>query len=127
MQFRNRGLAALSLAVLLGVMSGCSSANKNLMGINVNTGAPAEIAANPLNRATSMAIMTATFSEAMDARTISMTSFAVSGPDGTSVLGGVAYDASAGIVRFSPANALAPGKAHSAPASLLGETEARPD
>jgi hypothetical protein len=114
MQFRNRSLAALSLAVLLGVASGCSSANKNPMGVTLDTVAPTVIATDPVDRAASTAVMTAVFSEAMDARSISTTTFAVLGPDGTSVRGGVAYDPSTAVARFSPASALVPGTAYTA-------------
>jgi hypothetical protein len=114
MQFRNRSLAALTLAVVLGVASGCSSANKSPVGMTVDTVAPSVIATNPLDRATSTAVMTAVFSEAMDAKTISTTTFAIIGPDGTSVRGGVTYDASTEVARFSPSSALAAGTAYTA-------------
>jgi hypothetical protein len=84
------------------------------MGMTVDNVAPTVIATDPVNRAPSTAVMTAAFSEAMDARTISTTTFAVLGPDGTSVRGGVVYDPSTAIARFSPASALVPGTAYTA-------------
>jgi len=69
---------------------------------------------NPLNGATGVAIITASFSEAMNASTITTATFAVSGPGVTPVVGTVAYNASSGVARFTPTNALALGTAYTA-------------
>jgi Big-like domain-containing protein len=115
MQYRTRRFVAVSMAVLLGMASGCGSANKSPIGMTPDTVAPNMIATNPVTHGIGMAVTTAAFSEAMDASTITPATFAIVGPDGTSVLGGLAYDASTDIARFSPAGALVPGATVVAP------------
>jgi hypothetical protein len=61
---------------------------------------------NPVDGAVAVAVVTATFTEAMDASTITTATFSMSGPDATPVAGNVAYDASRNLATFTPARAL---------------------
>jgi hypothetical protein len=69
---------------------------------------------NPANGATGVAVITASFSEAMTASTITSTTFTVTGPGATPVAGTVTYNASTNIARFTPTNALAASTAYAA-------------
>ncbi len=110
---RSRPVAAWFLAVLLIAMAGCSSDSENPVGPG-DTVAPTISATNPLNGAIGVAVITASFSEAMNASTITTGSFGVNGPGATPVVGTVAYDASTNIARFTPTGALAAGTAYTA-------------
>ena len=114
MQFRTRSFVALSMAVLMSVASGCGSSYNGPVGMNVDTVAPNVIATNPPNHAIGVSNVSASFSEAMDASTITTTTFAMVGPDGTSVSGHVTYDATTDIASFTPDRTLAPGTNYSA-------------
>jgi len=102
----------LSLAALLIAMAGCGSDHPS--GPTVDTVAPTVSSTNPGNGATGVAVITASFSEGMDASTITAATFTVSGPGGTPVAGNVTYDASTRIARFTPTGALGVGAAYTA-------------
>ena len=108
---RTAGLAA-ALAIVLATSAGCSSDDP--IGIILDRTAPIVSATNPLNGATGVAVVTASFSEAMMASTISTTTFKVTGPGATPVAGTVTYDATTHIARFTPNSALALGTAYTA-------------
>jgi Ice-binding-like/Bacterial Ig-like domain len=55
------------------------------------------------------AVITATFSHAMNPATINTTTFTLTGPGGASVAGQVSYAAATNIATFTPSGALAPG------------------
>ena len=105
---------ACSLIASLVAMAGCGSDSDNPAGPGGDTVAPAVSSTNPLNGATNVAVITASFSEPMDASTITTATFAVSRPGMASVIGNVAYDASTMIARFTPTSALAPSTAYTA-------------
>ena len=111
---RTSYLAAWPLAALLVAMAGCGSSSNNPTGPAVDTVAPTVSSTNPLNGATGVAAITALFSEAMNASTITTATFTVSGPGATPVTGTVAYSASTDIARFTPTSALAAGTAYTA-------------
>jgi len=112
MQFRTRHFTALSLAVLLVAIAGCGSDdNPSAPG---DTVAPTVNSTNPANGAIGVAVITASFSEPMNASTITTTTFTVTGPGPTPVTGTVAYDASTQIARFTPSSALALSTAYTA-------------
>ncbi|MFZ3136331.1 MAG: Ig-like domain-containing protein [Thermodesulfovibrionales bacterium] len=70
-----------------------------------DTTRPTVTAVTPLNNATGVAInrnVTATFSEAMDAATISTSTFTLACPAGTSVTGVVTYVAASKVATFNP-------------------------
>jgi hypothetical protein len=69
---------------------------------------------NPANGATGVAVITASFSEAMTASSITTTTFTVTGPGGIPVTATVAYDATTYIARFTPTNALGAATAYTA-------------
>jgi hypothetical protein len=72
--------------------------------------APAVISIAPANLATGICpntIVTATFSEAMNASTINGTTFTLTGPGLTAVAGAVSYVASSDVATFTPTNPLA--------------------
>jgi hypothetical protein len=110
---RTRVLAAWPLSFLLVAMVGCG-ASTNPTGPAGDTVAPTVMSTNPVNGATGVAVITASFSEAMSASTITTASFAVTGPGATPVAGTVAYNASTDIARFTPTVALTPSTAYTA-------------
>jgi hypothetical protein len=79
-----------------------------------DTVAPTVSSTNPANGATGVAVITASFSEAMNASTITTTSFTVTGPGATPVTGAVAYTASTHIAKFTPTSALTASTAYTA-------------
>jgi hypothetical protein len=79
-------------------------------GATADTTRPTVSSTVPANAATGVAInqiINATFSEAMNASTISTANFTVAGPGGTAVTGTVAYDVISKIAAFRPASNLA--------------------
>jgi hypothetical protein len=71
-------------------------------------------ATNPADGATGVAVITASFSEAMTASSITTTSFTLSAPGPTPVTGTVSYNASTYIVTFTPTSALTPNTDYTA-------------
>jgi len=112
MQLRNSLLAALPLASLLLITAGCSS--KDPVSPVTDTSAPTVSSTNPVNGATGVAVITASFSEAMNASTISATTFTLTGPGAVAVAGTVTYDAANHIARFTPSSALVASTAYTA-------------
>ncbi len=104
--------AAWSLAVLVVAMAGCGSDDP--AGPPRDTVAPIVSSTNPVNGATGVAVITASFSEAMNASTLTTTTFAVRGPGATAVTGTVTYNASTNIATFTPTSALAANTAYTA-------------
>jgi hypothetical protein len=112
MHFRTSILTALPLAVLL-VVAGCSKSD-NPAAPAGDTVAPTVSSTNPANGATGVATITASFSEEMNASTITPTTFTVNGPGATPVAGTVTYSASPALARFVPASPLAAGTTYTA-------------
>jgi hypothetical protein len=102
---------AWPLAVLLLASAGCSDDDPVAPK---DTVAPTVSSTNPANGATGVAIITATFSEAMNASTISAATFAVSGPGVTPVVGTVSYNSSTYIATFTPTSALTASTSYTA-------------
>jgi hypothetical protein len=100
-------LTALPLAALLVAMAGCSDDDDNPVNPGGDTVAPTVSSTNPADGATGVAVITASFSEAMNASTITTATFTVSGPGATPVTGTVTYDGSTAIAKFTPTSALA--------------------
>jgi hypothetical protein len=71
-------------------------------------------ATNPPNGATGVAIITASFSEAMTASSINTTTFTVVGPGSTPVAGTVSYNSTTRIATFTPTNPLAVSTSYTA-------------
>ncbi len=101
-----------SLAALFVVFAGCGSSD-NPVGVP-DTVAPTVSSTNPTAGATGVAVITATFSEAMMSSSISTSTFAVSGPGVTPVTGTVTYNASTHMATFTPTSALSPSTAFTA-------------
>jgi hypothetical protein len=101
---RTSYFAAWPLALLLIVTAGCG--DDNPVAPPPDTAAPTISSTNPADGATGVAVITASFSEAMNASTISTATFAVSGPGVNPVVGAVSYDASAYRAKFTPNSAL---------------------
>lgn len=112
MHFRASGLTALSLAALLAAMAGCGSDNP--IKPTTDTVAPTVSSTNPLDGATGVAIITASFSEAMSAGTITTSTFTVTDASATPIAGTVTYNTSTRIATFTPTSALAPGTTYTA-------------
>ncbi len=105
-------LPALLFAVLI---AGCGDDNSSgPNGPTPDTTRPTVSSTNPINGATSVAFINATFSEPMNASTISQTSFTVKGPGTTAVAGAVSYDAANNRASFVPSSALAASTAFTA-------------
>jgi hypothetical protein len=115
MHLRMSKIALLSFALLLAVMVGCGSSDKKtLTGPGADTTAPTVLSTNPTNGATGVAIITASFSEAMDASVITTATFTLTGPAATPVAGTVAYNSATEIARFTPTSALAASTTYTA-------------
>jgi len=99
-------LAALPLAALLVALAGCMGSADTVQP-SVDTLAPTVSSTNPGNGAVGVAVISATFSEPMNASTITTTNFTVVGTGASSVPGAVAYNASANVATFTPTNPLA--------------------
>jgi Ice-binding-like/Bacterial Ig-like domain len=106
MHHRTSLFTAIPLAVLLVAMAGCSDDDDNPVGPS-DTVRPTVSSTNPADGAIGVAVITASFSEAMNASTITTATFTVSGPGATPVTGTVTYDASTAIAKFTPTSALA--------------------
>ena len=79
--------------------------------------APSVISTVPANGATGVSInqvVRATFSEAMNAATLTPSTFTLMGPGTTSVTGFVSYDATTETAIFAPSNSLAPNVIYTA-------------
>ena len=114
MNHRTRSFLALPFVALLIATAGCSSSDKNPSGPGGDTVAPTVSATNPLNGATGVAVITASWSEAMNPSSISSTTFKVTGPGATPVAGTVTYNTSTRIAMFTPTVALAPSTTYTA-------------
>jgi len=107
MHFRVHRIMAMPLAGFLVAMTGCFSSHDKVTGPPIDTTPPTVTSTNPLNGATGVAVISASFSEAMDVSTITAATFTLSGPGATSVDGTVTYDATTKIATFVPTSALA--------------------
>jgi len=111
---RTSMFAAWPLAVLLITAAGCSKDTHNPVAPPGDTVAPTVSATNPLNGSTGVAVITATFSEAMNASTITTATFVVSGPGAVPVAGTVSYNASTYMATFTPSSPLTLASAYTA-------------
>ncbi len=100
-------LSALLFAVLI---VGCSGNNDNgPTGGSTDKTPPTVLSTNPINNATGVALINVTFSERMQASSISSTSFTVSGPGVTAVAGAVSYNSATDRASFVPTSDLVVG------------------
>ncbi len=113
MKLRTSSLAGLALAAFLVATAGCSDSD-NPTGPGADTVAPTVSSTNPANGATGVAIITASFSEAMDPSTITASTFTLTGPGSTPVAGTAAYSVSTGVAVFTPTSALTPSTTYTA-------------
>jgi hypothetical protein len=105
----------LAIVVVMIVLAGCSSNDaKNPLGIGTDTVAPLVSSTNPLDGATGVAVMTASFNEPMNASTMTTTTFAVTGPGATPVAGTVAYNGVTYTATFTPTSALVANTSYTA-------------
>jgi hypothetical protein len=108
---------ALLLAVLA---AGCGDPDKNANTANAGapTTPPTVTNETPPNASTlicpNTAVITATFSKAMNPATLNTTTFTLAGPGGTSVSGAVTYVAATDGATFSPAGPLSASTAYTA-------------
>jgi hypothetical protein len=108
---RYRYLAACLVAVAFAGLAGCDSSSTTNPK---DTTAPLVSSTNPIDGATGVAVITASFNESMDATTITTTTFALTGPGTTPVDGSVTYSAASDIARFAPTSALAANTTYTA-------------
>jgi len=119
LMFGKSWIFALLLVVLA---AGCGDPDKNATTTNANTGAPTTpptvTTETPPNASTlicpNTALVSATFSKAMNPTTLNPTTFTLAGPGGASVSGTVTYVAATDIATFTPAGALAASTAFTA-------------
>src|SRR6202047_2529178 len=108
---------ALLLAVLV---AGGGDTDKNSRASNAGapTTPPTVTNETPPNASTlicpNTAVITATFSKAMNPATLNITTFQLAGPGGTSVSGAVTYVAATDVATFTPAGALSASTAYTA-------------
>jgi O-glycosyl hydrolase len=79
--------------------------------------APTVVATTPAKNATGVSLsaaLTATFSVAMNATTITTSTFTLAGPGSTAVAGAVTYSAGTGVATFTPSAALTAGTTYTA-------------
>jgi hypothetical protein len=107
MQHRTLRFAALPLTLLLVIAAGCGKDKSPTSPGTTDTVAPTVSSTNPVNGATGVAVITASFSEPMKASTLTNVTFALTGPGATPVAGTVSYDANTYMVKFTPTAALA--------------------
>lgn len=115
---QGRTISVFTLALVLAVSAGCSKDSKGPTTPSGDTNAPTVSSTNPINGATGVAVITATFSEPMSASTINATTFTLTGPGATPVPGAVTYSASDHMARFTPTGALAASTAYTATISV---------
>jgi hypothetical protein len=109
---------ALLLAVLV---AGCGDPDKNSAAAATATAPttpPTVTNEAPPNASTlicpNTAVITATFSKAMNPATLNLTTFKLAGPGGTSVSGAVTYVAATDVATFTPAGPLSASTAYTA-------------
>ena len=101
------------LAFLLAVaVIGCGDPDKNAGKPGDPLTPPTVTFVTPADGSTlvcpNVAVVTATFSKAMNPATLTTSTFTLAGPGGTSIAGSVSYDAATNIATFTPTTALAP-------------------
>lgn len=104
---RTRCLAALSCLLLMFAVASCSDDDPT--SPRSDTIAPTVSATNPLSNAIGVAVITATFSESMNASTITTATMKLTGPGAVPVDGTVTYTTSPAMAHFTPAAALTGG------------------
>jgi hypothetical protein len=114
MHLRNSSFAVLGLALLLTASAGCGKDDSNPTSPGGDTTAPTVSSTNPVNGATGVAVITATFNEAMTASTITSSTFTTTGPGATVVPGTVSYNSSTSTATFTPNSALSASTAYTA-------------
>jgi hypothetical protein len=103
------------MLVLLVVVAGCGGGTKT--STDPSKTAPTVTSTTPVSAvggACSNTLVTATFSKAMKASSITVTTFTVTGPGSTSVAGLVTYDAASNTAIFAPSATLALNTAYTA-------------
>ncbi len=114
MNRRTKYFAPWSLIVLLGTMAGCGSNATSPVAPQGDTVAPTVNSTDPLNGATSVLDITASFSEAMNPSTITAATFTVIGPGASPVTGTIAYSSSLDMASFVPSAALSSNTSYTA-------------
>jgi hypothetical protein len=98
--------------LLAAVMAGCSDPDKSTGGSTSPLTPPTVTSVTPPNGSTPVcpntAVITATFSKAMNPATISTSTFTLTGSGGASVAGQVTYIAATNIATLTPSGSLAP-------------------
>ena len=114
MKFRTLSMAGVALTMVLVISAACSKNSDSPTSPGGDVTAPSVSSTNPVNGANAVAVINATFSEAMTPSTINATSFLVTGPGAAAVPGSVSYNVSTHVATFSPTNALAAGTPYTA-------------
>ena len=101
--------ALFAVFLLLIAATGCNDPDKNGGGSNLTP--PTVTFVTPANGdvgvCPTVAIISATFSKAMNPATINTTTFTLAGPGGTNVPGSVSYSAATNVATFTPTSSLA--------------------
>ncbi|HET9951165.1 MAG TPA: ice-binding family protein [Candidatus Eisenbacteria bacterium] len=114
MNIRRSIVAAVPIALLMVGLAGCSKDSSNPVSPGGDTTAPIVTSTNPPNGATGVAVITASFNEAMDPTRFTATTFTLTGPGATPVAGTVSYDVAAKVAKFAPTSPLALGTIYTA-------------
>ncbi len=111
-------IPTILLAVLAVVMAGCSDPDTVTGGPTSPLTAPTVTSVTPPDASTGLcpntALITATFSKAMNPATITISTFTVTGPGSTSVSGTVALDSTGLVATFTPLSSLTVSTAYTA-------------
>ena len=103
MRTHNNSKIWIMVLLLLSFVAGCGDSDKNGIATpSVNLVTPASTGSCAGN-----AIISATFSKAMNPATITTSTFTLTGPGGASVSGSVTYVAATNVATFKPSSALA--------------------
>jgi hypothetical protein len=102
MKFRTLSMSVVAMTMILVISAACSNTSNSPTSTGGDVIAPIVSSTNPVNGATAVAVINATFSEAMSASTINAASFLVTGPGAAAVLGSVSYNASTYVAASPP-------------------------
>jgi hypothetical protein len=112
MKFQTRSFAAVSMAALMVVAAGCMSSNSAPNPVTPGSQAPTVVNTTPVDGATSVTLINASFSKPMNAATFTAATFGVTGPGGSQLAGAIYYDAPTQVVSFVPTASLVSGSAY---------------
>src|SRR6266481_658735 len=113
----NNKMIWVIVLLFLSFLAGCGDPDKNALATPPTT-PPTVILVTPANGSTGLcsttAIISATFSKAMNPATITTSTYTLKGPGGASIAGAVTYSTANNVATFSPSSPLAVSTAYTA-------------